>query len=248
MAFCSKCGLEIQSGVAFCPNCGNAVANSNIGGNNTTPKKSKNKLVGLIACALALIVVIVGVVSIISMATAGNYEKVAVKYAESYFRADYDGIKDSLPYDVDEMFYDMFRAMCREQDMSLEEGYEEFEEEFEISINGADDLLPKYCDGYARMISDENEEYSIEVEVSDTRELEDYEIEAAIDENNYYYSEWGVDLGDYVDEDKIKKGYEVQLSVTFDNGEYVDTEEITYTVVKYGGKWKVLTIFNPDMY
>ncbi len=59
MAFCSKCGSEIQTGVSFCQNCGNAVAGNTAIQNNAAPKKkSKNKLIGIISCLLVIAVVI----------------------------------------------------------------------------------------------------------------------------------------------------------------------------------------------
>lgn len=182
---------------------------------------------------VVLAILVIGVVSIIRVVTAENYEEVAVKYAESYYVADYEGIKECLPYDVNEMFFDMFCNMCRDDDLSLAEGYKNVEEELGVRVNGAEDLLPKYCAGYAQVIYEES--VSVEAEVLSTRKLEDYEIRVAIDENNDYYSEWGGNLSDYVEEDKIKKGYEVQLTFTYDEEGDVYSGNITYTVVKYGG-------------
>lgn len=245
--FCENCGKQIADNVSFCAYCGSSVVKRNMNNSKVVNKNSKNKMIGLFVCIVVFAVVILGVLLGIRTATAGDYKKVAIKYAESYYIADYKGIKECLPYDVDEMFYDMFREICKGDDMTLEEGYAELEEEFDVRIKGANDLLPKYCEAYAREIEDGYDEYSIEADVEDVVELSHYEIEAVIEENNDYYEEWGVELDDYIDADKIKKGYSVTLSVIFDEGEDIYTEEMTYTVVKYKGKWKVLTIFDPDI-
>lgn len=171
---------------------------------------------------------------------------VAVQYAKSYYVADYEGIRECLPYDVDAMFGDMFCTMYEKDGMSLEEAYEDLERDLDIQINGPDDLLSQYCDGYARMIRDE--QVSVDVEVLDARKLQDDEIRDAFERNNQRYLEWDVELRDYVKEDEIHEAYEVLLFFAYNEEGDVYRDNLTYTVVKYKGKWKVLTIFDPNMY
>ena len=104
MAFCSKCGLEIQSGVVFCPNCGNASSSSTADGNNTVPQKSKITIMVLAVCLVVLAIVISIVISVVSKANSESYEDVAQKYAAAVVKSDYDAVSKCLPYDTDDMF------------------------------------------------------------------------------------------------------------------------------------------------
>jgi len=77
MSFCGKCGASLESGGEFCSKCGTRSDSFNeqptsqqmpLGGyeNRATkpPNKSNHRLIGLIACALVVIVAIVGVASV----------------------------------------------------------------------------------------------------------------------------------------------------------------------------------------
>lgn len=56
--FCGNCGTELQPTSAFCPNCGNAVSANTVAQNNVVPKKkSKSKVIGLVACLLVVAIV-----------------------------------------------------------------------------------------------------------------------------------------------------------------------------------------------
>ena len=79
--FCRKCGTQADAGAKFCGSCGEIVAQqppdqttqitASLPQENGQPsKKSNHKKIGMIACAVVLLVVIIGVVAIFSQ--SGN--------------------------------------------------------------------------------------------------------------------------------------------------------------------------------
>lgn len=208
MAFCSKCGSEIQSGVAFCPNCGNAVVGSPVG-NNNAPKKSKNKIIGLVACLVVLAIVITVVVSIVGKMNSESYEEVAEKYAMAVVKSDYDTVCKYLPYDTEDMV--------------------------EYS-----DYDPDYDDDYELVVT---------TEATRSYEISDYQVEEILNDISEEWSYFGFDIDDYINESKIKEAYQVKVRVSVyepSDDEDWPPETFTYTVVKYKGKWKVLSDFLSD--
>ena len=70
--FCGKCGTQVENSEKFCGSCG-AVSNQQPvvqtnQANQTmvtqTPKATNNRLIGIIACAVVLVIVIIGAVAI----------------------------------------------------------------------------------------------------------------------------------------------------------------------------------------
>jgi len=107
MAFCNKCGCEIQTGISFCSKCGNKIenlemANMSVSAKNISTPIFKNKKIILAICAvaIALAIVIVCVTNI----NKESYEDVAKKYAIAVVRSDYEVAQECLPFKADDMF------------------------------------------------------------------------------------------------------------------------------------------------
>ena len=140
--FCGNCGTQIEDNVAFCPNCGNAVEVP-----TSAPKKTNNKLVGIVACAAVVVIAL-----IIALTSGGNYKSVAKKYVESVLKFDYRGIKSTLIYDVDEVYEELVDNLADESDMSKKEVLEMLSDEFDSKIKDTDDIFRKMCEVAARML------------------------------------------------------------------------------------------------
>ena len=220
MAFCSNCGSEVQSGNAFCPNCGNAVVSTpNTVNSIPTPKTSKNKLIGLIACALAAVLLIVGIVSIVNVTTAGNYEDAALEYCVARFKGDWKNIDKHLPYNPEDMYeYTLFSDM---QDDDFDEAdYDEIMDYYDVSAK-----------------------------VVRSSEMSEDDIQNMLYDIEYKLSDYDLDIDDYINENKIGKGYFVDVSMKVyepADDEHWPAETFRFAVVKYKGKWKVLTDFIND--
>lgn len=239
--YCGYCGNEVNHGDVYCENCGKKLEIQNQQGvvTNREVKRKKGKWIGIIAAILVLAIIVVSIRFII----ADSYKDVAGKYADAMFNFDYDKMKKYLAYDVDEMLYDYIREAAREEDYTMDELIEDFISEFdeyvvEDSVKDLDSLIPVMFDVFQQMMSEEFDSYKTDYEITDTEELKDYEIEAAIEDNSV---DDYIQLSDYFDLDKVKKGYEVTVEVTFEtDGEVSKPFEMEMTVVKYKGKWKVI--------
>lgn len=235
--FCGNCGTQIEDNVAFCPNCGNAVEVP-----TSAPKKTNNKLVGIVACAAVVVIAL-----IIALTSGGNYKSVAKKYVESVLKFDYRGIKSTLIYDVDEVYEELVDNLADESDMSKKEVLEMLSDEFDSKIKDTDDIFRKMCEVAEEEFKDDYGKCSIKVKVVDAQELDEDEIEDVI----YWQRYAGLDMEDQINQKKIKKAYEVELETTVDFADDDiddETEEITVVVAKYGLKWKVIDTHAFNLY
>ena len=220
MAFCSKCGTEIQQGSSFCPNCGNALAgNPDTTNNIFGAKSSKNKLIGIIACVLVAALLIVGIVTVVNITTAGNYEDVALEYCVARFKGDWKNIDKYLPYNPKDMYeYTLFSDM-------LDEDFDEAD---------YDEIM---------------DYYDVTAKVARSSEMSEDDIQNMLYDIEYELSDYDFDIDDYIDENKIGKGYFVDVNMEVyeeSDDEYWPDETFRFAVVKYKGKWKVLTDFISD--
>lgn len=221
MAFCGKCGSEIQVGNAFCQKCGTAVTGVNASNINVPiKKKSNNKIIGLAACGLALVIIIVGVFAIINaIGGGGNYEEAALEYCVARFKGDWKNIDKHLPYDPEDMYeYTLFSDM-------LDEDFDEADY----------DEIMDYYDVTAKVVR--------------SSEMSENDIQNMLYDIEYKLSDYDLDINDYINENKIGKGYYVDVNMDVyepaDDENWPD-ETFRFAVVKYKGKWKVLTDFIND--
>lgn len=259
--FCSKCGMEIDESTAFCSNCGAKIESVNMpmnGSENTSeylPKKKNNKTVGIVACILVAVAVIIGLGSLVkAIFFAGDYEDVARKYAIAVANYDLQKAYDYAIIDIEEYFDDYVKYYCDDEDMSKSEFYEEFEDEFEYdgTIKSYKDILECMSSKMKEYLEDEYGDYKVSVKVVDSNELTRRELSDAIEDLREYFEDMAypyedeLDFDDYIDENKIKKGYEVDVKMTIDGEDDYDSDTATLTVVKYKGKWKVLDPIDID--
>ena len=209
-------------------------------------KKPKNKLVVIIACIVAAVIVGVGGFFAVSLITAEDHEEVAENYAKASLNADYDGITSRIAFDIDEMFYDMLiMEYMEDDDLTEEEAFEELKEEAkeegDIDIDDEDEVFEKWCESRAKSLEDSK--YSYKIEVKDSEKIDNDELEEMIEDLKEEFEEEGLKLKDYMDVDDIKEAYEVELSIktkSDDADDWGEPIERSFTVVKMGMKWKVL--------
>lgn len=266
--FCNKCGANVEG--AFCPRCGNPVAiepQINPVPQPTAPpftapapavypgapvnnKKSNKKALPIIIGAVVLVIAIIcGIIFIPGLLTSP--ESVAEKYMIAYFEYDYDAMAKYLPYDIEDAVTDSLNNYCYEYDEDLYEIYSEIEDDYEYSsyINNTKDIFTAvhsyYVDEWAYYYG---EDYEITSKVlSCTRLTEydlNYEVDYFIDDFEYY----DLYYSDYFNEDKVSKGYEVEISAKIKGSEDYDSDTFTVIVVKYGSKWCVLDTEPLDVY
>ena len=234
--FCKNCGAEINDGIAFCANCGTQVENVNLP--EEQAQKKNNKTIGLVAC---LAVVVVLVVALVGIFGGGSYKKAALKYATAITDFEYEKAEKYSLLKTSKIFEEALEKYAKLSGEDVDDLYAELEEEYDVKVKGIEDIYKCIRTEQLENREDAYGKYDVSIEIEDTKELSERKIKNAI-KSLESLSMGMIDIDDYIDADKIKKAYEVEISIEIDgeDSDYEVTE--TYTVVKYKGKWKVLSL------
>ncbi len=220
------------------------------------PKKSKAKLfavLGAVAVCAAVVIALFATGIIGGKGgKGGSYTDVAIGYAKATEVGDIMGAIDYCAPDIMACMKDVYTGIAEEQDMTLDEFFEmlaeDYEEEFDekVTIKSMEDFFKLQKEVAADELKEEFGKYKIEASVDKdaVEELSKSEIEETIeeiaDELDSYYE---LDLNDYLDVDKITKGYNVTVEgeIVGEDDSYEFTTDVI--IVKYNGKWKALNVF-----
>ena len=206
-------------------------------------KKPKNKLFAVIACILAVVIVGVGGFFAYTFITAENHEEVALNYAKALANAEYDGIESRLVFDVDKLFYDMCIQEYIEDGLSPKEALAELKKDFiknaNVNIEDEEDLFYEYCEFYSKQMKVRG--HFVEAEFKGSEKMDNEELYEFIEDWDEEFEEVGLDLDDYMNMGKIKGAYNIRIDVKERYaGEDTNEENMSFVVVKYGMKWKVI--------
>lgn len=248
--FCGNCGTQIADGAGFCPNCG-APAESQPQ-EQSQPQvdpvpvkagKFSNKFIGILAAVVAAVLVIVLCTTLFG---GSSPEKVACQYMEAGLTMDYDTLKKTSALDVDKFLSDAIEALADESDMTVKEVYEELEEmleeeDIDVTIRSNKDIF----NALKKLLEEEWEDtygkYKITVEPDgDPDKMKKKELKELIEEIEDTCDMLDLDVDDYIDTDKIKEAYIVEVECEIEGEDDEDSQTMEVTVVKYKGKWKVL--------
>lgn len=215
--FCGKCGSNIPEGAAVCPACGNPTGVAPVQGGS--PKKgfdlgSVNK--GLIAAIIGVVVIIALVIVLLS-SCGGSPEKTVENYIDASFNGTGEDVYDASNI---EAFFDLLVKEGEWDKDDLEDVRENIIDSFdERNDDNRDDFEDEY-----------GEDWSIDVEITKTKELKNSDLKD--------YEEI---LEEYYDiEVDIEEGYTVKVKITIEGEDGDDKERGEFTVLKINGKW-VLT-------
>lgn len=187
MDFCFNCGATIPGGSNKCPRCGAAV------NSHSKTKEKKGFPVGGLILSIFLSVAII-IVTVILSKGYGAYrpEKVVEKYMKAYYE-DFDAKR------VDTLWHkDCVESWCEEDDMTLNEYFEEDQD---------------YLDDYADDLDEDNGK--ITWEIVDIDDLKKSELEEA---QEWYDDEYDLKVKD-------AKIIEVDVEYEGDDGDEEVTKE-----------------------
>lgn len=251
--FCPNCGAQLPDGSSFCGNCG-ANFNDSANSNHTPETKQESpveKIISFIRSNIVTVaaaaIVIVVLIIILSACGGKGYEKVAVKFAKASSELDYKTIEKLAPFKYDKMMDDLVEEACDAQDMTKKEFFEELEDEMDIKVKKSSDILPAMFDYMKEEYEDAFDDRKIKkVTVDDTDKLDKDDIEELVEDLEDSFDAMGLDADDYIKTKKIKKAYTVELEIEYKDKD-LDESTMEVTVVKYGGKWKVLDAMALDI-
>jgi len=209
-----------------------------------------NKWVKAVIAVVVALALLIGSFALISL-KGGDVEDRAARYIKAYYTADYRRLRTSFHYDVDEMFNDMIWVRSQQEGQSWESACKEFGQGYTDFSKAEDSMLKALCKAtYEVMRKDSNGTYQVTATAVHATPMEKEEIAAFLQDNNEKYQRYGVKLDDYIDVEKLRKAYRVDVRVLQKYWEDRDPDEWLESVVvaRYKGQWRVLTIFDPDIY
>lgn len=228
--FCGNCGAQLDDDARVCGRCGTFVEPPP--GGYTPPKPQTKqpdprlkKLIPLIAAAVVVIAVLVGVIRYNSPAS------VAQRYLKALF-TDSKRASSMLAYDEQAQMLDWY------------DGDEEVF--FENQSNWLDEDITSWKDYYEAKdasnkegMEDELGRYTIKTEAKKVKDVSAKKIRS-----DYEY--WLDELEDSIgfDSDKIKAGKRVTVKLTIKGEDDTERETVDIVLVRMGLTWKVLAADN----
>ena len=240
--FCGKCGAALRAGAHFCVSCGkvveaetNFVQPANFNTIPTTiPKKKKlnNKSIGVIACAVALVVVIIVAINIFSV--GNNPKKILKNYMTASLSQDFNTITKYSAYD----FNNLIKEMYTSQGLTEKEFLRELEKQTGFkSIKDIFNNLSK--EAVTELKKEFGSNYKVSFEIIDSSPLKKSDITSSIDNLSSFFDRNDYNGSKIIKLDRITEMVEYDIEVTIKGNKDEDTANITFVMVKVGGKWRV---------
>ncbi|MBQ4569433.1 MAG: zinc ribbon domain-containing protein [Ruminococcus sp.] len=202
-------------------------------------KKSKKLLVTIIAIVVMAALVIAGVV-VVPKLFGASYEDVAMNYGLAQAEADLIEASKYCLCDYVEAYDKMVDYSCEEYEMTREEFFEVFSEQFGEKVTDINQLFAAMKEDAITYLQDEYGTYKISARVVGSEEMS---YESITELKEYIAEDQGYDypsMFEGIDADKISAGYTVEVELTIKGSKSTDTESQEIAVVKYDGKWKAI--------
>lgn len=221
--YCGNCGKELPEGSKFCSGCGQplkmAAPNLNQPAQSFEPVKSPGKKlqykhIGMIACA---VVVIIAILVGVTFTRGGSAEQVTKKYMEALCDLDFKRMSKYSVIDIEKILSLslLFSSEYSDQDAVAEKLKDKIKSEF-------------------------GDDYKISVEVYDKTEISKEEISSAMDSITDVLSYADVDLSNVVDVSGIKEACYVGTEITISGELSTETQALQVLCIKKGGNWLVV--------
>lgn len=201
---------------------------------------------------LAILLSLVMLVSMLSLTACGkkdkadegeanNPEDVAEAFVEAWELEDYASMIDLYAYD--------FEAELKDDALdefdSEEEFFEEMSAEFDEDVSSWKEVYKAFLKQSDEWLKEDyGDDYTLTVKATGTEEMDEETVGGVI---NYLLDKYE----GYIDEDAvedIEEAVEVTVEAVISGEEDETTDDLTVTVVKIDGKWKVANWYHTDDY
>lgn len=222
--FCSKCGIKLEEGAKFCPECGATVENQKSGNtiegvsgvyvDNTTPPVENvvTKTNGVNNKSIRNIIIGVVIVAVIGFF---GYKFLLGGSSSSYeapIETLVTGIEDK---DIDAIF-----------SVIPDEIFEKYEEEYGIDIKQLTSLLSSSLE---EQMFAEFEGMTLSYEIENVEDCSSVQVEEIIDANKSYYD---IDLD-------ITAAKNLDVTLTATSNDDTESNSVTLTVIEIDGSWYI---------
>jgi len=246
--FCGKCGTQVENGARFCPSCGTPVEAQPAAQVNQyeayepaaasvqpTTGKYSHKLVGAIACAVVVVIVIVG--AILIFGGSGKPDTVTEKYLSALFDFNYGELNKYSAINMDAAMQELFAY-----DDSISQGIMDYYGTTNIKKLFEGPIKTQMIQGLKDQFGNN---YSIRITVTDTTDLTKSQVNSMISDLRTSLEDSDISNPDkIIKTSSIKAICRVSSTVTIKGSEDSDSQTINLYCAKMGGKWKVLDTEN----
>lgn len=205
------------------------------------PAKKGNKLLISIIAGVVMIALVVAGIFVVPKLLGGNLEDIALKYSLAYAEADLVAVSEYTITDFADAYNKMVEYSCEEYEMTEEEFYELLSEQYGEKVDNIDQLFVLMREEAVTYLEEEYGNYTISGKVVGSEEMPAEKLKELTD---YIIEDQGYDypsMFDGIDASKISEAYIVEVELTINGTESSDTETQEVTIVKYNGKWKVIS-------
>jgi len=245
--YCKQCGEKLELDARFCGSCGDTVEAPPVppapGPNMHAPspegvaqtpaptKKISNAHIGMIACGIvALVILIIG----ISIFGGRSAESVLRRYLTATANMDFNR---ALRYTIIDMD-DVTNAIMQEMGMTQREFNQELYDDFGVRSMSA--LLDMVADELRDEMRDEfGRNPRVSIDIYDSFELRRSDRDAVIDRMERDLRWMGIELDDIVRVDRIREMIEFEVDLTISGSGNSLTHAHTVIMVRVGRNWRV---------
>lgn len=198
--------------------------------------KLDNKKIGIIACGVALLLLIIGAFAVFS---GNGPQAVLKKYMSSSIRGDYGKAQKYSAYDVDNLVKEIYTA----EGMSKKEFYNKLKENEDVKSLKA--LYSKYGKLMnEQFIIEYGSNYKVKTKITDSEKISKEDMNIRIEALKKSIERRGWDYKKFIKLDKVKAMTEYEVVATIEGKKNQDEATVKFYMVKIGGKWLVLDDFN----
>lgn len=240
--FCKRCGAQIGEQEKWCGSCGAFIdrgeGQRDAENADSHGAKKKHRTVGIAACAIVGVLIIVGVIAILNKSE--KPEVVVEKYLNASMAFDYDTINKYSAFDMGTVMEWELANYSTSEDEIREQLLDEY---------GMTDIKkifqgPLKEKAYESLKSQYGADYIISVNIADTTELSKSEMNDQLDAYRDILDSEDVPASNLIDIDKIKGMCRVRGKLSIEGSKDEDSDAFELYCVKMGGKWKVFA--DPD--
>lgn len=202
--------------------------------------KKKNKVLWLIASAVLAVVVALAGIFVMPVFLSSGYEDVVKEYVTAYVQIDTASMSKTSVCDFKAFYEAQLEADSGGDAAKKEEFFKSASEYYGKEIGTVEEYMAAAAEENKSGIEYQYGKYTIDINIVQTNKLDDEALGKLKNSINEEKKTNEVTIVMGVDTDKITEGYTLETEITISGEKQSNTNELSCTVVKYDGEWKVV--------